>query len=322
MAMAMAIAGTFLVIGVPLCLNNLPSLDAAPLVPRQLPGFSISLPPGEEKASDRPYYMGRFELTDVAGRGGRIIVRWAPGGEMELTEVEQLAREIAVVAKIELSSTTQWPGPTGTPVQTAVLRKPTGKIWISVMSCGQRRIVIFSDGPEAMGELHRRILPTIACQPVPASEAQLSTLPWTIELPAGWLLVEAPPGRVTLAKGEQGIAVSGGIDPSQHAHLPEVLGTLFSSEGLELTVRWEGDRLAIRSTLDDGLPLVGWAWVLECPMGGVLVMALAGDAAAVAEVSELVTSKGRCLKPGEVAPPWPERQPDPDPDSTTKAAPE
>jgi hypothetical protein len=324
MAMAMAIAATFLAIGVPFCLNNFPSLEAMPLVQRQLPGFSISLPSGEEKASELGYREGRLELIGVADGGGKITVRWEPGKPVELDGLDQLARVIAGLSKVAPGTTTQWPGPNGTSVLTSVLQMPNQKIWLSMMRCGQRRISVLSIGPEAMGGLHRRILPTIACRPVPGNEAQLNMLSWTIELPAGWFVFEEPPGQITLANGDHTIVVRGDVVPTNRAGLAKLLRNLFSAEDVHLTFSWEGDRLAMRGALDDGHAFAGWAWVPECPMGRVLVMVLSSDTATASEVLELVTAKGRCLKQGEVAPPWPERQPDPDPDpdpgSTTQAA--
>lgn len=262
----------------------------------------------EEESSRLMYAEGKIELEDVGGQGGRIMVRWKPGSDLEGKEMEQLVQTLTGMTNAKPAPMVQWPGPQGTTMPTAVMKSPMGTIWFSAMRCGDRRVSVLSSGLKAMGELHRRILPTIRCQPVPEEESKLKVFPWTIELPAGWSLSRSSVSRVTLTDGARSIAVNAGVDPSQREHLAEVLAASYSTSAMKLTFGdWEGDRMAMQGTRGDGAPVVGWVWLLGCPTGGVMVMAIASDAADAAELSTLVTTKGRCLKEGEAAPPWPKR---------------
>lgn len=288
--------------------KRLTPIESMRLIERELPGFSISLPFAEELPSDRPYREGLFDLVDIGGQGGAIRVRWEAGKLDEEME-EQAARAIAKLSDVQLLPTERWPGPQGSIVSTFAMRSSSDWIWTSTMQCGGRKISVFSKGPVAMGGLHRRILPTLVCRPEPANEAKLTALRWTIALPAGWSRGEAPPGRVRLTDGEREINVRGGFDPSEHASVREMLGALLSQGDIKITVgNWEGGRMSMQGTIS-GEPVFGWAWLVDCPGDGLLLLAVAQDAAGAAELSELVTTKGRCLQADEEPPPWPEPLP-------------
>lgn len=283
-------------------------LATVQLVERPLPGFSISLPSVETEHSKLGYAEGKVELKDV-GDQGHITVNWEQGGDVDGEWMEGLGRAVAGSdrSKPKMRPMEKWPGPQGTALPTVIMASPMGTLWISAMRCGDRRVAVFSAGLKAMGGLHRRILPTLRCQPVPAEEAKLKSFPWTVELPAGWFLVEAPPGRVSLTDGERGLVVRAGIDPFKRESLRDTLTAAFLADGMKVTFEaWEGDQVAMRGTTAEGEPFVGWVRLVPCPATGLMVMALDSSEAGAAELATLVAAKGRCVKDGEVAPPWPE----------------
>lgn len=158
-----------------------------------------------------------------------------------------------------------------------------------------------------MGELHRRILPTFVCQPVLAEDAKLGVLPWTMELPPGWFLAESPPGGAVLSDGTRGLVVRASSDQSDRESLGERFAAGFAQEGMKVKLgAWEGDQVAMRGTTAEGGPLIGWIRLIECSAMRVMVMALDISEAGAAELATLMTTTGRCVKDGEVAPPWPE----------------
>ncbi len=284
-----------------------PTLATAKISERQFPGFSISLPEGEEKPSEKSYSAGRLELLQVADLGGSITLRWEPGESMDEEDLATFARALAAAVDAPVSPFEQWAGPDGAKVPTLVMRSKGGNtVWGSILMCGGRRISLVSGGPAAMAQLHRRILPTIRCQQDAASEAKLGSLPWTIELPAGWFALDAPAGQTQLTDGARAILVRTGAELANREALPKLLSALFSAGKMKVSLgAWEGDRMAMQGAMDDGTPFWGGVWLKKCPGSGLLVITMAEDEKSAAELAELVEQKGRCLRAGEAPTVWP-----------------
>src|ERR1051326_1108883 len=114
---------------------------------------------------------GRYELLEVAGTGGALLVQWEPGETTSVEDLQMIARGLAsAFGSTDQGQITTIPGPANTQVQTVTLDSPKGPLWISMLACGGRRVSVMTGG-SGLAELHRRVVPTIACHPDPSRES-------------------------------------------------------------------------------------------------------------------------------------------------------
>lgn len=285
-----------------------PPLPALPLRVYELPGFSISLPAAPVTTRDQDYSAGRVELDDIADLGAKITLRWEPGELLDDAALQLAASTVIDVSGggSRTSVVERWQGPGGAEVATVIIDVPRGRLWGSLVMCGERQISLFSGDHRTMGELHRRILPTIVCRPDPALEAQAQQMPWTIALPKGWGSVEPKlKGQVELINGAQVLLLRRSARVIDRDSLRKTLQSTFTASGMQVTVgEGTGEFMPLLGSLE-GESTVGWVWPIACELGSVVLIALTTEPASADELAALARTKGRCLARGETPPPWP-----------------
>jgi hypothetical protein len=276
----------------------IPTYGRTALTTRDLPGFSIDLPPGKIHDESADYSLGKVEITGVAGTGAVSGVSWEPGGALSDDDLALTAKGLANAfgGKVdELMTIGSY--------RSFALDSPKGKIYATVATCGGRRIVVIDGGEDGALQLHRRIVDSIACHPDAAREAAVVTTPLTIDLPPSWHEVASQPDVVQLSDDKAILFVrslQGRPDPKG---TETVLTAVLKALGAEVTLHGRtGDVIQIDGTME-GTKFAGWAMTVECPPNTGLVLALAETREAADALAELVRSKKRCLKPGE-KPTW------------------
>jgi hypothetical protein len=196
-------------------------------------------------------------------------------------------------------------GPGGAKTISVDLNTDKGPMFVTVLGCGGRRIIVMNGGDSSMKKLQARMVASIACHPDAAKETAVDALPWTVELPAGWFQVPSPAGQVQLTNGNDALLARGLDKMPDRAELPKLLQSLIAAAGQQMTIgAWAGDRYPAQATFD-GKPFAGWVMPIECRGQAVLVMGFAADDAGADQLAQIIKTKGRCLAAGEMAPAWP-----------------
>lgn len=285
---------------------TLPTLGNARLEPRELPGFTISLPPGTDAAPGAPldYAAGKMTLKDVAGTNSVLAIGWEPG-DASREELELLAPALAAqLGSTQPPTYAQHVGPVGQQLPTAVVAGDKGTLRMTYIPCGARRLVLMTIGDDAMAEVHGRVLPTIVCRPDAAREpSEPGVVNVHLELP-GWQASERGPALITLTDGTAFLTLRQ-LASGTPQDLPKVVPSLFAAVGGKITVgAGTGDHHPLSGTIE-GEHVEGWVRELVCPRGNVLLMLLASDRAR-ADAVATQTANARCLRTGEAAPVWPD----------------
>ncbi|MBV8757537.1 MAG: hypothetical protein JO257_09690 [Deltaproteobacteria bacterium] len=274
------------------------NVDKAAIATRELPGFSIALPAGKPALEQLDYSQGAVQLDAVAGTGNVVRVAWEPGRLFDDSEIMMIANGLGSKSSAKPEHGT---GPHGVPTISLTVDTDKGPIRLVVTTCGARRIMIMASESESLA---RRMADSLACHPDAAKEASVDTVPWFVQLPAGWYSMPAPKGQLALTDGNNAVLARPIEHIKDRAEVPTLLEKLMGAAGMPMKVdAWNGTRYPLHATLE-GKPYVGWAMPVDCGALTVLLMGFAADDAAADHLATVVAA-GHCLAPGE-KPEWPE----------------
>lgn len=302
LAVLMGLAAVAATMGVAFLLA--PPLGHTKLAVRELPGLSIALPVGDASNESLAYDTGSVEYDHVGGSRSVIKVIWEPGTMLNQDELDVVGRALASgLGGDGPAKTILMPGPGGTPVKTVFMHIDGGSMWLSMLPCGSRRVMVASYGDPAIESVQRRMLSSVQCRPDPAREGQVGTIPVVVDLP-GWGRTDDEPGQLELSDGHS-IALIKPMDPGfTEEDVGKTVSVMFAGLGEDVTAgRASGGVTPLHGTLE-GTEVVGFARILECPGANALLMALSPGQEQADQVAAEMQS-ARCLRPGEAPQSWP-----------------
>ena len=303
---ALGIAGAGVAVGVAYLV--MPPLAASRLTTRELPGFSFDLPSGQVSRELLEYDMGALQLSDAGGHNAAVAVHWEAGAA-SADDLEIAGRVLAsALGANGETRPTQVPGPGGSPADTIVVASDKGPLWMTMLPCGKRRIILATiGGGTGVESLHRRIVTSFACKPVAEREnARLGEVPIFVELP-GWFAAERQPGLLTLSDGNALLLVRA-MPQAELPHVEKLLPMIFESMGARVEI---GSRAGARTNLTatiDGDRVEGWLLPMQCPQRTVVLLGLTPDRAAADDLARKVAG-ARCLGADEPVQTWPDPPP-------------
>lgn len=286
----------------------LPSPARSRLVPRSLPGMTVSLPSGKQQIAELKYENGQLLLSDVESAGGVLSLHWRAGGADSEEETALLIKSTQEAVKGVRGRTEKWRGPGGASTTVILVDTYKGTVSTATVTCGARRVVFSAMGIDEMQELLRRVLRSFVCQPDPAEDAALHGLPWIWSPPDAWE-VQDELGS-TFTDGESVVSVGRvGSKPTADAWRLTAK-TLFTADGGQVELgEVLGHQISFKATDEEGIRTVGWMRHVSCPRGDVVISVLVDDnaesKAALAAIDAMIQAHGRCLNEGEPAPRWP-----------------
>jgi hypothetical protein len=292
-----------------------PPLGSTGLAPHALPGFTIELPPGAIARQTTDYQRGALRLTGVAGTGAAVAITWERGAP-SADDLDAAARALEpALGKTPPPQRRRTPGPGGLAVDTLSIDARKGEVRMSFVPCGVRRILVTAAGDGA-GALHDRIVPTVACTPVPALEAEpVGLVPIALELP-GWFAVDRRVDQLALSDGSATLVIRGRVPPNRalraalpalleraglHAALVPAAGSAGSAGSADPD---DAAEVAFTGSLSDR-PITGWARRLRCGPQAVILVGFGADPATVDRVAHQA-SLARCLRDDEAPAAWPD----------------
>jgi hypothetical protein len=278
-----------------------PSPARAHLTTRELPGFSIDLPPGDTKRENLDYATGSLEIVDVGGGGGVFGVTWQAGQPTSRDELATAAKALLGIVGAASDRIERMSGPGGKPIDVVALSTGKGTMWAGLVPCGGRELFVVAAG-NGSESLFERVLPTIACHPDPAREATLGDLPLAIDMPAGWTKTLDASGAQQLTDGARLVLIKTIAAVPADADLPKVFQPLFAAFGLTATI---GDKRGDLFPFDGHASadrVSGFFMPVTCERGSVIVLGFANDQASADELAALVRAKRRCTPVRATAP--------------------
>lgn len=299
---ALGLAGAALAFG--LSYLAFPTLNRLSLERRDLPGFSLALPSGDEIQNDKDYARGRLSLKNVGGVNGVAIVGWEPGIEPATETDLKLVGELMVKAidKTATASMTKVAGSDGKPVDTVLFRGEAAMA-LSMLQCGTRHVVIATGGRDVAMDLHERVIKSFVCKPVEELEATAKmTFPLVIDLP-GWYAIANDPDQIQITDGENALTLRT-TDANVKLDIAALVEPMFKAAGVQgsITSR-DGDRVNIVLS-DGGDSMDGWVRLVSCPKSSAFILAL-GTSKDNLDFLYNRVSAARCLRSGEPAQQWP-----------------
>lgn len=306
-ALPLLVVGTLLGAGAGFGASYLavPTLGNARLTTHALPGFAIGLPSGEAPAQKLfDYDVGKFQVKNLAGQGGVILVSWE-GGEPLREDLEMAATALGPsMGATGVPTLTTVKGPRGTAVDTFRLEGDKSPFLMSVLPCGTRRVLVATMAGSDTEAVHARVLPTFVCKPDPARETVTNgVVPIVAELP-GWYATERGPGQVVLNDGT-GMVLLKTIPSSSTSGVEAMVVPMFNAVGMKLAITGRvGDRLLVSGT-SEGQAVHGWVRSVTCGTQAVVVVAIAVDLAG-ADVLATQLQSMRCPRHAEAPTAWPD----------------
>jgi hypothetical protein len=283
-------------------------LGFAPLRPRAFPGFTVSLPPGQDgRAPASEYRSGRITLEEALGVDGMVQVRWEPGALYARQELDLIVKAIAALLKAtphEVEGSGQEDA-SGTSQTRSWSLKPNGmRLWLTQLGCGGRRVLIVTAANLwGGGRLHHRIVGTFQCHPDPLLEKDLDDVPVVLDVGPGWSRMRTPPDQIQITDGAALVMarpLTGITEPDG------VVAALESGQvwpDLRLQER-SGDHWPIDLKVDgDRWP--GWLVLKTCAdRPGALLLLFLSPAGRTEEGLALL-QRSRCRRKDEAAQRWP-----------------
>lgn len=300
LALVAGVAGAAVAVGVAYVVT--PPLSSVHLATKQLPGFTIDLPPGDLGVEQQTYQEGQYLLKDVAGTGEVVGVAWTRGSSITEDELEMMLRAVAGAIDASHTKRSTLRGPDGKDVESIDLATAKGPARMAFAPCGQRMINVVSIG-EHVTALVPRVLASLHCTPDPAQENAGIALPVHVDLPAGWKVSpDGDPSGLQLDDGKSMVTVTPmptrGLDD-----FPRAVNAMFSALHAEVTL---GADSAGRTTFEGTLggdPVAGFVWPVRC--GAVSVVVLVGSPdRETANIAVGGFAAIRCLAPGEKPQTW------------------
>jgi hypothetical protein len=270
-----------------------PDPSGAPLTERELPGFSISLPAGDEESA-LAYRDGHVAIHDVAHSGGGVSVHWEPGTWSDHDEALMSSIAVKRIGGNATPSSERTTGPQGEPIITVHAKSDERGITMSLRTCGARRVV-FTTAGQRMEALHRRVLASFDCHPDPAKDAAIGALPWVFDPPEGWKTHKAPAGRAEFRGDGSSVLVRGIDELKSREELEKKIPALLSVAGFTVQrVDWKDDRLRFSATIK-GREQSGFVMSVSCVRGAVLLLVTSSDAAAADRAHDVLLAHGHCV---------------------------
>ena len=310
-----------LVFGAAISVAIAPPLGYQMLTVRQLPGFSIALPGGEETASPSTYSQGDLELLSVGGRNAGVSVHWQIGDFPDDDVVAIIARSIASAGRSAAGSKSSKDTaitPANFPLE-AALASPTQNKSIefpfndemmarfTVVECGGRMVMITTMSTDSDGgkRLHARIVRSLHCTPDPTQNVADAPIPLVMELP-GWHRQDLSRGQLTITNDVAAVlAVPLTIEPKGDV-LDRVAGPLLQAIDPQLHLTGAGtDELRAIAGSVGGDVARGWVHPVACgdARGWLLLAYLEPGTGDASHRDELM--RARCAKVGEKPTEWP-----------------
>ena len=288
-----------------------PGLARASIEQREFPGFSLALPKGEVIEDSFVYANGKYTAKNVADAGGVVIVQWQLGTPMTPEELKLVANLMgpALGKKIDgTARTTTVPGSDGKPVDTILYGGGGGSFTLSMLTCGNRQVLVATGGGSSTLELQKRVIASFQCKPDPKQEATAAVeIPLVLDLP-GWYMAVREIDQIQITDGVTGNLTMRTFPRDFKVDLADVLGPIFKAAGIDVKVGEKvGERVPL--TLSEGSDSIdGWATLKPCPTGTAMVLGLADTPEQLDQLYERVRT-ARCLRPGEPAQQWPDPPP-------------
>ena len=283
-----------------------PYVRSTTLVTRQLPGFTLAVPHGRIVKDEIDYGRGMFMISV----DGKIIVgaSWTPSDGEPFTP-----DEMKVMAQIFASGVGKMPQGTATPTKTS---GPDGKpldglqigddMWLTMVPCGARQIVVTTMAAHAGEKLHRRVVASFVCAPDAAKEATVkqggSAL--VLDLP-GWFATERTPDRMQISDGNAMVSLQSVPANIETDVIEKVFAPIMKSQNIVANFSPPKDGRVAFTMKIDGQNAYGWARVFHCATASEAMMVFA-ETDAIAQSLWARVGNARCRKPGEAAQAWPD----------------
>jgi len=281
-----------------------PPLGFAPLRPRPLPGFDVSVPSSASvDAKVESYLRGHLTLEGPAGMAGALSVAWSAGALFNADDVQLTMqtfgamRGAAYGAAIEAEVAV----PEALPSRSWSAAVEEGQIWMTQVMCGARRVQITTAAARGAERLHRRVLGSLRCHPDPAADRSVGDIPVIFELGTGWSRVPNRGNDLQLTDGTDTVfAYTASSLPADK--IVEVLTK--GMPGLHVGTR-EGTRWSISVDLDKRSH-PGWLRVCDCDRDGqtLIFMWIAGKPDADRARGLQIVQRARCRRIGERPQTW------------------
>jgi hypothetical protein len=145
---------------------------------RSFPGFSLAVPAGKVTANVSSYVSGDYQVELADGAVRSVSVRWAAGS----IDPDELAVTIEQYKAEGIDATAEHvAGSDGSQIPTVVTRDGADTRWMSVVTCGTRRIFVEMVGREVAR--HHALVRSFACHADPAREPKPGTIRLALDLP-------------------------------------------------------------------------------------------------------------------------------------------
>lgn len=280
-------------------------LAVAPLHTRAMPGFEIDLPDGEVANQGSGYRKGKLTIHDVSGVPSFVFVKWEPGGLSSDEDIEQSAKAMAAVQRVEARSIAVRPDAsvTGKDRRSWAARFGQSTFWETEVVCGARMVTLQTESAHrGVERLHRRVAASFRCRPDPIKEQLVGDTPVTFDVGGGWYRLKSQPGEIQLTDRK---TVLGARLFSVQTVNDETLRAMSSAiPGFEVGEH-VGDDWMVRMLLGKR-QAHGWLTVRACRDVGASLFITALTAEAEQAVDRALLTRVHCRNPGEPAQTWPE----------------
>jgi hypothetical protein len=276
----------------------------------ELAGLSFDLPTGdgfEINHEEHDYTNGELSVIRKGNSVFTTKVQWAVGATPTPDDAVQI---IGRLTSVHLRTPT-WiddaHDPDGRVVRTIRSEDDDHTIFLMTSKpCGQRALLVITAAADPLAA-HQHVVGSLVCRPDAAKEAQLARFRVTLALSLpGWKTTSHEANVIELAgHGNSYLLMSTVPSQTTLPELREVVGPMLKdSVSPDATLSEpRGEHLVMTGT-QNKKPIYGFARVVTCPTGKLMVLAFSGSVGASDQIEAKVTN-ARCLHLDEPPPEWP-----------------